>query len=254
MVLLTIFLDDLHLYKQHQNGETGNFWWSPTSWMCPESWTTNLNQLDTNCPCTCWRTQWIVVKQDHIIYKSRFPNLTLTSPLLHYENDKQDRWQGETLVLANTSWRRVWLPAENTTLTLFKKCTNFSNNTILVSCFLSKFLPLKLLTALLWHQAAFFPQAQDWKKKLLATLSQGEKERERDFANSTNWPTSNFAARISFSFMASGWVHGQNVHPIQEKGGNVLVQSSDSGSRCQGYHNQSHRKVFPKSFVWGCVN
>lgn len=112
----------------------------------------------------------------------------------------------------------------------------------LVPCFTSNFLPLKLLTAPLWHQSALFPQAQVWQRNCWLHW-EGEREREREkegeFANSTNRPTSDFAARISFRFLANGWLHGMNVYPIQEGWKRFWCRAQTPGFQSHCDHNQS---------------
>lgn len=64
-----------------------------------------------------------------------------------------------------------------------------------------------------------------------------------EFATSTNRPTSDFAKRISFRFLASGWLHGT----LNRKGGNML-QSRYSG--IQSCCNHNHSKVCALCFLW----
>ncbi len=77
-----------------------------------------------------------------------------------------------------------------------------------------------------------------------------EREREREFANSANRPTSDFAVRISFRFLANGWLHG--VYPVQE-GWKHFWYRAESLSFRAAVTTTNHREKSPQSHLCVCV-
>lgn len=91
------------------------------------------------------------------------------------------------------------------------------------------------------------PTAQVWKRNCWPHWAReggkgrrGGRERQR-FANSANRPTSDLVVRISFRFLAGGWLHRTNVYPVQE------------GWKYFSATTTNHKGKSPQSCLWVCA-
>lgn len=113
--------------------------------------------------------------------------------------------------------------------------------------FPSKFLPLKLLTALLWHESMLFPQAQVWKRNCWPRRA---KKREWEGAKVCQQHQSTYFRFCGADQLQVFWPAGVWMFTPCRKGGNIFGAEWSVGFRAMGTITNPRGKS-PQSCVCG---